>query len=150
MTRTGIFNIWAAPWDWARTATAMAEVAWAAPAVIAARMPLIVAASISPCDADTRELTRMVTEKADAFRESSRVFSTSHRALGAALDANVRLASRLATGHVPGAADWFRHIDQSLAAFFMGMRGPGAMLRPVDGRVTANARRLRRRRRTDA
>lgn len=77
MTRTGIFNIWAAPWDWARTATAMAEVAWAAPAVIAARMPLIVAASISPCDADTRELTRMVTEKADAS-ENQAAFSRHH------------------------------------------------------------------------
>lgn len=115
-----------------------AELAWAAPQVIAHRTARMLRAGATPGARDTAEFTRMFTEKASAF---SQAWMASCMALWwAPWQVAMELlqgGAGMATGKLPHEALWRAWHRQG-----WGIAGSG--LAPVHRTAVANARRLRR------
>jgi hypothetical protein len=139
---TDLTDLWLWPWKAALTNIALTETIMSAPAVIAARLPMIASAMTNPLTANSRELTRMVTEKADAFGQSQRSVTAVVRKMGTAGNANARDLNTLARGGQLMPADYMRMGERNLAAWVALMTLPGTALAPVHKRVSANRRRL--------
>jgi len=139
-----LMTIWLWPLSLMRAHFDYLEMVLGAQAVVGARLPLIASALQSPLTADYRELTRMVTEKSDAYRLSHAAFASAGRIIQAASEANARDLGALSGGTMLSAAQWQAMITRSLKAGAAFARLPGAALAPVHGRVRANAKRLRR------
>jgi hypothetical protein len=130
--------------QWWRTACSASEIWVAAPQVIALRSARMFAAGLAPRADDRREFSRMVSEKPAAAFESA-------LAVGMQLwRTNLELAAtpmRLWWGVWTGAGRWTplapRALRRQLAAAAPRLAASG--LAPVRRRVTANAKRLRRR-----
>jgi hypothetical protein len=142
------FNLWTAPLEWARTGAAVMETAVNAQAVIAARMPIIAGAMLSPWTAapwtaEGRELGLMVSEKIDAVGRSAG--SRSGKRLRAALNGQAAAMGRLGGGSWFGPADWFAMAERSTAIAAAMIALPGEMWQPFHTGAAANARRLGRR-----
>jgi hypothetical protein len=141
--------LWLWPWTMARTGLALFETMAGAQTVVGARLPLIGASlqdpwSAAPGTAGHRELSRMVSEKTDAFGDSHRTIRVAAGKAQAAGEANLRDLARLASGALPGPADWMRSAERNLGAWTALALLPAAALAPVHRRVRANAARLGR------
>lgn len=116
-----------------RAATQAAELAWAAPQVVAQRLLRIAAAGASPSGRDRQEFSRMVWEKVAAFNESW---------LAVTFEAwRVQQAmwwSTLTSLWLP----WLPARRRPGSRALLGIVGHG--LAPVHRRAVANAKRLRR------
>lgn len=143
MARASILDFWLWPLEAAQTAIGLGETLWNAHAVVGARTPMIRAAFSDPLGANTRELTRMVTEKWDAFGRSGRVLAGGERTIRGAMTANARDFGRMAGGDLFWPADWLRLAERNMALWSAVTTLPGAALEPVRTRVASNARRLR-------
>lgn len=135
------FSLWTAPWEMARTGMAMAETAVHAQQVIAARMPMIAEAFVSPLTANHRELGRMVSEKVSASQTS--VNSRSAKRLRSATNAQAAAFSKLAGGQWFGPADWMAMAERNLAIAAAAVALPGEMFKPFHAGAAANAKRLK-------
>jgi hypothetical protein len=143
VAQPNIFDFWRWPLEVVRTAAGFGETLWNAHAVIGVRTPMIKAAFFDPLGADTRELTRMVTEKWDAFGQSGRVLAAGERTICGAMTANARDFGRMAAGELFWPADWWRLAERNMALWSAVSTLPGAALEPVRTQVASNARRLR-------
>lgn len=139
-----IADFWLWPWKAVQANVALAETLMSVPPVIAARLPMIATAMRDPLKADTKELTQMVTEKAEAFGRSHQSISAAARKIRAASDANARDLGRLMGGSLFGPADMIRMTERSLSAWAAFATLPAQALAPVHKRVSSNARRLRK------
>lgn len=144
MTKANVLDLWLWPLQSMQTAFKLAETLSSANAVIAARTPMIAAAFADPLNADTRELSRMVSEKSAAFGQSGRSLSAGQRTLHRAVTTNARDFGRLAGGDLLGPAIWWRMAERNLQFWSTFMALPGEALAPIHKRATGNARRLRR------
>ncbi|WCM26754.1 hypothetical protein NDN01_22595 [Sphingomonas sp. QA11] len=144
MTRSSVLDLWLWPLEAARTAVGVAETFSNAQAVIAKRTPKITSAMRDPLNADSRELTRMVTEKVDAFGRSGKILTDGQGKIQAALSAQAKDLGRFAGGEIFGPADWMRIANRNVELWSAMVNLPGASLHPVRTRVSKNARRLKR------
>jgi hypothetical protein len=109
-----------------------AEVAWAAPQVITQRLSRMAVAGARPTAADKREMHRMGAEKSAAFFESWAAMGFEALRWQQKMVMSMMTPAWLGGGRAPNA-------QRTL----LSMMGQG--LAPVHRRVTANARRLRKR-----
>jgi hypothetical protein len=114
-----------------------AELMMAADSVIRSRNKMIEAASRAPLSGNYRELSRMVPEKVAAFGAAGDVLAAEWRAWQEEMTALAAISG-------PGIDSVFRWTDAVTRLW----AAPGAAMRPIHKTATANARRLRRRRRT--
>lgn len=123
--------------DWMETMTSAAH-------VVDTRMPMIAAAWLSPLTANHTELSRMVSEKTDAFGRSGRSITAAQGSIRRASKANARALGKLSGGQFLGFSEWTGIFERNLeiAATLLAM--PTNALAPVHGRATANSRRLGR------
>jgi hypothetical protein len=136
--------LWFWPWHVAQAQLALVETAIATPAVIGARLPIIADAMRNPVAADTRELTRMVTEKTAALGQSSARLTATWRKIESTSRANALDLNKLSGGGFLWPADYLRMAERNLEAFAALATLPGEAIGPVHKRATANARRLRK------
>jgi len=135
---------WLLPWTMAQANRAWLETMVATPAVIAARMPAIADAMQNPLNADRRELTRMVVEKADAFGQSQRSLTSASRKFQAASEGNARDLGKLSGGGIFDPAIYMRIFERNVSAGIALLSLPGEVISPIHKKATRNARRLRR------
>ena len=112
------------------------ETMLAASSVIGTRTGMIQSAAAAPLRGNYRELSRMVPEKVAAFGAAADILAKEGRQWQEAVTA-------LAGSAEPGVDSWFRTVDAVTALW----AAPDAALRPIHRTATANARRLRKRRR---
>lgn len=141
----GLTALWLWPWTVAQTQRALVETALGAQKVVAARLPIIAAATKEPWSADYPELFRMVGEKSDAFGLSQRKVTAAARKIRFAGEANARDFGRLTGGTWLGPADWIAMAERNLAAWSALASLPGDALAPVHRRLVSNERRMRSR-----
>lgn len=129
--------------DWTETMTSAVD-------VIATRLPVIYHAWLQPFQSDHQELSRMVTEKFDAFTLSHRSIDQARRRMQRHIDANSSTVLKATTGTMPGLDEWSEmlHRNMEIAAAFVNL--PGQALAPVHARATANMRRLNGQKRKSA
>ena len=141
-------NIWTL-WSWpllaGRWASDWAEMAASSQRVIATRLPMIATAFATPLLADHRELTRMVSEKVDAFGTSQGRAAGAMKQVTRASTANARAAGRVAGGGLIGPVEWMTLVEVNVAAMAAMVLMPTGMLAPLHRGATANDRRLGRR-----
>lgn len=136
--------LWMWPLTMAKLSTDWIETVMSAAHVVDTRMPMIAAAWLSPLTANRTELSRMVTEKTDAFGKSTQSITTAQGSIRRASEANARALGKLSGGQVLGFAEWAGIFERNLeiAATLLAM--PTKALAPIHGRATANSRRLGR------
>ena len=119
--------------------TQVAELAWAAPFVVAHRVTRMMLAGLNPSDRDRKEFTLMRTEKAAAFHESWHAMALHTWQAQQALVSSFVLAvwSPLSVRQPSATATASRLHDAALGAW-------GEGLAPVHRTALANARRLSR------
>lgn len=136
-------------WQWPFQATKLAmdamETAMRSQRVVSARLPMIADAMLNPFAADHRELTRMVTEKSGAARTAQRSADAATRKVHAAARANTETWRLMARGAWIGPDAWLRAAELNMAAFSAMATLPADSLKPFHGAVTANDKRLGRR-----
>ena len=135
--------LWLWPWTMAQANRARLETMVAAPTVVAARMPAISAAMQNPLNADLHELTRMVTEKADAFGQSQRSLTSASQRFQAASEGNARDLGKLSGGGIFDPAIYMRIFERNVSAAAALLSLPGEAIAPIHKKATRNARRLR-------
>jgi hypothetical protein len=143
------WSAWAGLWSsglrLAETGMRMTEVMRASGEVIDSRVRTIAEAAANPLGGDYRELGRMVPEKVDAFSRAGATALGDLVAMQAAALANYQqMASIAFTGRAPTVAEAEAMWSRSLGIVTRAMDSTGRALAPVHGRVTANAKRLRK------
>ena len=134
------WDLWRANWT---NAARLGETMLAANVVVASRMATIAAAVHDPLAADGAELSRMVTEKLDAFGQAGASLARDAGAMGADMVSAAYVLGALSTGGF-GAVEHGRRWSSSIArATHRAMGAPGRALAPVHARATDNAERLR-------
>ena len=136
--------LWLWPWTIAQANRAWLETLVAAPAVIAARMPAIAEAVQNPLTADTRELSRMVTEKADAFGRSQRSLTSASQKFQTASKENARDLAKLSGGGIFDPTICMRIFERNISACAALLSLPREAIAPIHKKATRNARRLGR------
>ncbi|UAK25500.1 hypothetical protein [Sphingomonas nostoxanthinifaciens] len=139
-----MLTLWTWPLQAAKFGSDLVESSFASQRVIAARLPTIGAALQNPFATDHVELSRMVTEKVEAFGASGRSLAATSTKVRRASAANARALGRIASGGLLWPQDWARLAQQNLAAMADVMTAPAAALAPIRKGVTANDRRLSR------
>lgn len=134
--------LWTLPWSMAKLTADWTETMLSARDVIDARVPKIAEAWINPIAADHRELSRMVTEKMDAFGQSHRAATKAHSSLVRASEANARALGRLSGGELLSFGEWFKIVERNFEIATALAVLPATALAPIHARVRANARRL--------
>lgn len=137
--------IWFWPWTMAQTNMALFETFIEVPTVLGARLPMTSNAMQNPWTSDSRELTRMVTEKTSAFGRSQRTLSSTADKLQTAAEGNARDLGKITGGGMLWPSDYVRMAERNLSAWAALATFPGEALAPIHKGVTANARRLGRR-----
>ena len=132
-------------WPIAATTFAMdlGETVLGARQVIDTRLPMIRAAWADPLRTDVVEMGRMVSEKVDAFGTSHQTLRAASERIRSATQANAKALGRLSGGGVLWPSDWFEIAERNLEIFTTLAALPAAVLKPVQSKVKANARRLR-------
>lgn len=150
------FTFWSramASWQMAGdTGTKLDRTATASHDVIAARTAIMQSAISSPMTADYAELARMVPEKVAAFSSVGNVMAEAWwKAQADCLALASRTASAGMTGRLPSPIDvvqfWTDASLDGLRAMESGSRLGRDALAPIHKTATANARRLKKRRR---
>ena len=140
--------IWLWPWTAMQTNLAWFEAMASVPSVLDARMPMISDAMRTPWAADTIELTRMVTEKTDAFGRSHKSLSSAARKLQTAAEGNARDLGKITGGGIMWPTDYMRMAERNIGALAALATFPDEALAPIHKGVTANAKRLGAKRKT--
>lgn len=123
--------------------TIAAEICLNAHLVIGARLPIVASALAIPERADVGELTRMVTEKIDAYGRSGNRFARSLLSVNGALVQQAYDVSLISSNGSFDITAWLPITHQALHICSMLSRLPGEILQPIRVRTAANARRLR-------
>jgi len=140
---TDFYKLWFWPWEAAQMNIKLVETLMASQSVIAARLPMIGAAMSDPINANYRELSRMVTEKGQAFGRSGRSVSSAMETVRRSSQANARDLGRLSGSGLLTPADWSQKTERRMAPVMHWTSLPAESLAPVHKRATANARRLK-------
>jgi hypothetical protein len=122
------------------------ETAIATQSVLAAGLPMIMEAIADPIGADHRELAQMVTEKVSAFSDSHEALTAAGKAMHRTGGINAAAFCRLAGGGMIDPTEWTSILERNLALAAVLMSLPMQAMAPLHSGVTANARRLRKRR----
>jgi hypothetical protein len=129
----------------AQTGVKMTEAMTASHEVIDSRVRTMAEAAANPFAGDYAELGRMIPEKVDAFGRAGATAFGDLMAMQAAAMANYRqMASLALAGRAPTLAEAEAMWARSWGIAGQAMDSPGRALAPVHKRVTANARRLRK------
>lgn len=147
------FDAWArmvsASWSMTQTGLRAAETMSAANDVVNARTALIRSAIASPMTADHRELGRIVPEKAEAFSRAGSTALTAWWAGQSALANEMQQLGAMAMHGRPPTVTELAELGSRMASlqletFEAAARLGSATVTPVHRKVTANARRLKR------
>lgn len=136
--------LWMWPFTMANLSSDWMEMMTSAAHVVGTRLPMLAAAWRYPFTADHTELSRMVTEKSDAFGRSGRSVATAQGRILRAFEANARALDRLSDGQMVGFAEWAGIFERNLEIAVTLLAMPTNALAPIHGRATANSRRLGR------
>jgi hypothetical protein len=129
----------------AQTGIRMTEAMTASHEVIDSRVRTMAEAAINPFAGDYAELGRMIPEKVDAFGQAGATALGDLLAMQAAAMANYRQMAALAfSGRAPTLAEAEAMWARSCGIAGRAMDSTGRALAPVHKRVTANAKRLRK------
>lgn len=138
-----MMKLWLWPLEAFQATARVMETSAASQSVIGARLPMISHAMSNPLSANHSELSRMVTEKVEAFGRSQRVLAVAGQEIRRAGHANAAAFGRLAGGIVLGPADWMSMFERNLSLAATLMTLPTKAMAPIHRGATANARRLR-------
>jgi hypothetical protein len=146
---TSAWSAWADLWSsglrMAQTGIKVTEAMQASGEVIDSRVRTMAEAAIDPLRGDYNELGRMIPEKVDAFGQAGVTAFGDLMAMQSAALANYRQVATLAlAGRAPTIAEAEAIWARSLGIAGRAMDSTGRALAPLHSRVTANARRLRR------
>lgn len=136
--------LWMWPLTMAKLSSDWMETVSSAAHVVDTRLPMIAAAWQNPFTANYPELSRMVTEKTEAFGRSGRSVATAQGSIRRASEANARALGKLSGGQMLGFAEWAGIFERNLEIAATMLAMPTKALAPVHGRATANSRRLGR------
>ncbi|MDQ4421015.1 hypothetical protein OOT33_11310 [Sphingobium sp. DEHP117] len=134
------------PWTQARTSGDWLEMISDAQQVIAARMPTLWQAFLSPMQADYREIGLMWSEKSAAFTQSAHVLDRARRHLEIASDQQRKIVDKAQTGTPVTFFDLLETTEKTLTAMATLALLPAEALQPVKSAVAANSKRLATRR----
>lgn len=135
--------IWVWPWTIVQTQIAMFEILADVPSVLAARLPMISDAMNGALTTNTTELTRMVTERAEAHGRLHRSFSSAARKVQMAAVGNARDLGKITGGGILWPSDYMRMAERNLGALAELATFPRDTMVPIRNRVTSNVRRLK-------
>lgn len=153
MTTLSPFDFWAGLWrsgmEAAQTGLRMTEMLAASAEVVESRCGTAAAALRDPLHGDYRELARMVPEKVEAFaRAGTSVWHDLAALQASSLAGWSHAAGLLASGRFWSAQDGMALWNRSGEMVSRSMGMSGRALVPVHRTATANARRLRRQRKS--
>lgn len=146
---TNAWSAWADLWSsgmrMAQTGITMTETMHASGEVIDSRVRTMAEAAVDPLGGDYVELGRMIPEKVEAFTRAGATAFGDLVAMQAAAMANYQqMASIAMKGRAPTLAEAEAMWTRSCGIAERAMDSTGRALAPVHRRVTANAKRLRR------
>ena len=130
------------PWTQARTNGDWLKMISEAQQVMAARMPTLWQAFLSPMQADYQEMGLMWSEKSTAFGVSAREMNRARRHLEIAGDQQRKIVDKVQSGRLVTIFDLLEATEQTLMAMATLALLPTEALKPVKSAVAANSKRL--------
>tara|TARA_B110001454_G_scaffold218985_2_gene248937 strand:+ start:1732 stop:2178 length:447 start_codon:yes stop_codon:yes gene_type:complete len=130
------------PWTQARTNGEWLEMISDAQQVMAARMPTLWQAFLSPMQADHKEIGLMWSEKSAAFGRSAHAVDRARRHLEIAGNQQRKIVDKAQSGRLVTIFDLLEATEQTLMAMATLALLPTEALKPVKSAVAANSKRL--------